>query len=117
MKKGANILLLACSLSLMLVLGIFIGRNTISNVVTLEENNIPTPQTVSVDISEYRLDINTATKNQLMELPGIGEVIAERIIAYRMDNGAFSSIDDLLNVQGIGNIKLQQIEGYIRIGG
>lgn len=117
MKKGGNILMIVCSLSLMLVLGVFIGRNTNSDKVTLKENTVPISETVKMSISDYRLDINKATKIQLMELPGIGEIIADRIIAYRTDNGAFSSIDDLLNVQGIGSTKLQRIEGYIRIGG
>ena len=46
-----------------------------------------------------------------------GEVIAERIIAFRTINGPFSTVDQLLNVEGIGTAKLEQIETYICIGG
>ena len=117
MKNERSILLLVCSLSLMLVLGIFIGRNWNTKVVPLSENNTPLPESVTAEMPAYRLDINTATQNQFMELPGIGEIIADRIIAYRDENGAFTSIDELLYVDGIGEAKLQQIERFIRIGG
>ncbi|WP_314584659.1 ComEA family DNA-binding protein [Paenibacillus terrigena] len=48
------------------------------------------------------IHINTATKEQLMELPGIGESKAKAIIAYREQHGKFSSIEGLRNVKGIG---------------
>ena len=49
-----------------------------------------------------RLDLNHATLSQLDGLPGIGPVIAERIIQFREDNGPFKWIEDLMNVRGIG---------------
>ena len=117
MKKAKNVLFLVCALSLTLLIGIFFGRNMAIDDIKLKENEKTisiSEETVSKD---YRLDINLATKIQLMELPGIGETIASRIIQYREDKGTFSSIDELLYVEGIGNVKLQQIEPYIRIGG
>jgi competence protein ComEA len=50
----------------------------------------------------FALDINTATKAELVKIKGIGEKKAERIIAYREEHGAFKSIDELKNVKGIG---------------
>jgi competence protein ComEA len=50
----------------------------------------------------FALDINTATKAELVKVKGIGEKKAERIIAYREEHGAFKSIDELKNVKGIG---------------
>lgn len=116
MRNGKNILLLICVLSLTFALGIFVGRNINSEYKELPNN---TTQTIPTEEStkSYKLDINTATKSQLMELPGIGEVIAERIIAFRTSNGPFIAVDELLNVEGIGNMKLQQIEIYICVGG
>lgn len=116
MKNGKYILLLICALSLSFVLGIFVGRNTNFFYKELQYND----STVSVPddmTASNKLDINMATKVQLLELPGIGEVIAERIITFRTINGPFSAVDQLLNVEGIGKVKLQQIETYICIGG
>lgn len=117
MKKGGGILLLIFALSLCLVLGIFIGRN-------LKEEYAPMPENGTNDYiletqapMDPRLDINAATKLQLMELPGIGETLADRIIAYRSDNGPFQSTDELMQVEGIGKNKLKQMEGLIRVGG
>ena len=48
------------------------------------------------------LDLNTATKEELMALPGVGEVLAERILAYRAEHGPFTKTEELMNVSGIG---------------
>ncbi len=54
-------------------------------------------------ISAFALDINTATKEELIKVKGIGAKKAERIIAYRDEHGKFNSIDELKNVKGIGS--------------
>ncbi len=51
--------------------------------------------------SQAKLNINTATAVELELLPGIGEVTAARIVAFRQENGPYRSIDDLIHVQGI----------------
>jgi competence protein ComEA len=51
-----------------------------------------------------------------MELHGIGELLAERIVAYREENGPFATIDDLMNVEGIGEKKLKAITEWIKVG-
>ena len=61
------------------------------------------------------LELNTAGKDELMELPGIGEVLAERIIAYRQENGSFHAVEDLLNVDGIGEKRLDAIRDLITV--
>lgn len=60
-----------------------------------------------------RLNINLATQQQLDELPGIGPVIAGRIVSYREENGAFASEEELLEVEGIGSARLEAIRDYI----
>jgi competence protein ComEA len=59
------------------------------------------------------VNINTASGEQLQDLPGIGKVVAERIIAYRTENGSFASAEDLLKVKGIGDATLQKIRSRI----
>lgn len=66
--------------------------------------------------NEKRLDLNAATQSQLEDLPGIGPSKAKAILAYRDQHGSFRSVDELLNVKGIGPkvyAKLQP-EVYVR---
>ncbi len=63
----------------------------------------------------FPLDINSASKNELVFVRGIGEVLAERIVDYRNLNGYFYSLDELLNVDGIGEKKLDLIKDYFYI--
>ena len=59
------------------------------------------------------LDLNRATTQELTTLPGIGEVLAQRIVDYRNANGPFASVDDLLEVNGIGPGILETIRPQI----
>lgn len=59
------------------------------------------------------VDVNLADAAALEDLPGIGQSLAERIVAYRSINGPFSTIDDLLDVNGITDSRLQEIAPYI----
>lgn len=61
------------------------------------------------------IDINSATVEELDNLPGIGMVKAQSIITYRETHGDFTSLDDLLNVPGIGTSLLEQIKPYLFI--
>lgn len=76
--------------------------------------NVMSPP-LSVDPSQNLVNINTATLSQLMDLNGIGEKKAEAIIKYREENGTFTSIEDLLNVPGIGEGILSNIREEITI--
>lgn len=63
--------------------------------------------------TEKLININTATKESLMTLPGIGESRAESIIAYREQNGYFYSIEDIMRVSGIKEAAFEKIKNYI----
>lgn len=61
------------------------------------------------------VNINTASKERLMTLPGIGESRAESIIAYRQENGGFKTIEDIMRVSGIKDAAFNKIKEYICI--
>jgi len=61
------------------------------------------------------ININTATKEELKTLPGVGDVRAGNIIAYREKNGNFNSIEDIMNVPNIGKGIYAQIMDYITV--
>lgn len=72
--------------------------------------------TPAIDLPNGKVNLNTAPKEELMLLPGIGELLAERIITYRQENGRFLSKDEIKDVQGIGDGKYEEIRHYITVG-
>ena len=60
-----------------------------------------------------KIDLNTATLSQLNSLPGIGPVIAERILELREKSGPFKRIEDLMNIRGIGEKKFLKLKDLI----
>jgi len=63
-----------------------------------------------------KININLASQSELMDLPGIGTVLASRIVDYRRENGDFSWIEDIRNVSGIGEKRYEAIQDKITVG-
>jgi competence protein ComEA len=62
-----------------------------------------------------KVNLNTATLDQLESLPGIGEVLGQRILDYRQQHGPFKAVDDLLNVSGIGPSHLADMKDLVTV--
>ena len=62
-----------------------------------------------------KININTASLSQLCSLPGIGETTAEKIISYRENVSLFNRLEDIMQVEGIGKAKFQNIKEYITV--
>ena len=62
-----------------------------------------------------RVDLNTASSAQLQTLPGVGPVLADRIIAYREQHGRFTSVGDLRNVTGIGEARYEELKDRVSV--
>lgn len=62
-----------------------------------------------------RININTASRNELMDLPGIGPALADSIIEYRNNHGAFRTIEDIMNVSGIAQGRFDRIKDRISV--
>ena len=80
------------------------GIGVIINDSNLEENEV-----------EVKVNINTANKEKLETLPGIGETTAQKIIDYRETNGKFKTIEDIKNVSGIGDAKFESLKDKITV--
>lgn len=121
MKKASLIMVAMTVLFCTFCGGFFLARSlnrdpiTVSSVptVTTVEGSVPTGS----DAQHEKININTATAAELMKLDGIGQVLSDRIIAYRDANGGFSSLAELINVEGISDKKLEAILDQITLGG
>ena len=113
MKNTALACLLAvCILFIGFAGGFFLGRNM--NHTDVQHTHSPAATTENPGA---KLNINTATSAQLQTLPGIGPVLAERIVIYRQEHGAFTTTEQLLLVEGIGDSLLDTLSELITIGG
>jgi competence protein ComEA len=61
------------------------------------------------------VNVNTATELELEALPGVGPVTAAAIVKWRTENGAFTAVDDLLEVSGIGDATLAEIAPFVTL--
>lgn len=85
-----------------------IGRNRYDTVVPIHSVDI-------VITPEPLININIAPREEISRINGIGEVLAQRIIEWREEKGPFRSVDELLDVYGIGEAKLEMIRDRICI--
>jgi competence protein ComEA len=103
--------------------GALLGAVNLARPLTEGEHvQIPGPGDASMpesaagnDPVDGLIPINQADASALEELPGVGPVLAERIVSHREANGPFESVDDLLEVPGIGEAKLASMRDLIRV--
>ena len=126
-KYGFPVLITITVAFVMFLTGFFIGRNFNRQNIqlqTVQKDTLTIPvstapaQTASAQSGpEEKININTATSEQLQTLPGIGEVLSQRIIDYRTKYGAFRSVNELTDVEGIGDKILESLRDYATVGG
>lgn len=81
----------------------------------LEQKASTENATDEADSSGGKVNLNTASKEQLMTIPGIGESKADSIISYREKNGAFSKVEEVMNISGIKDGLFEKMKEYITV--
>ena len=125
MKKARNVIILVFLSFICILSGFFIGRYTARDhvFITTSSNNAQLYNTGATETGQEsatqigKININTASVEQLKMLPDIGEVLASRIVSYRTEYGLFASIEDLIHVDGIGEKRLEKLRQFITVGG
>lgn len=118
--KGRKYSALAAGVVLMLSLTLMLVRFTADGRGAEPLIHLPAPQTVTGQghpSAEGQININTASAEELDELPGIGPVKAAAIISWREENGPFRYPEDLVRVSGIGEKTLEKLLNRITVGG
>lgn len=113
--KCEKFLLGLTALFLAFLLALFFrDRAALASAPVAVETETAVPQEAFMpDVSP--VDINSAPAEELAKLPGIGQVLAERIVGYRTEHGPFETVEDLTGVSGIGERKLAELEGRITV--
>ena len=84
-----------------------------SGIDFLAARYAPVKTLVILDANIGKVSLNAADKRSLMSVPGIGEKLASRIIAYRQENAGFKSIDELRNIKGISEYRYGKIKEHL----
>lgn len=127
-KPSVSILVVITLVFAAFTCGLYIGRNQNSSAIsvsvppamqtlpaeTTAPTEIPTEETQMII---FPIDLNLAGKEEFMALPDIGEVLAQRILDYREENGPFTSAEELMNVKGIGKKRMENILDLVTVGG
>lgn len=126
-KPRVSILVIITLLFAAFLLGFLFGRSQSGDVIVTVPKDMQTtphmtepivlPTAAETEPVSFPININTANQEMLMHLPGIGEVLAKRILSYREVAGDFQHVTDLMNIEGIGKKKMEELLNYVTTGG
>lgn len=89
--------------------GYFSGRGRAGDM------EITVSPVLSAAPGDAQIDLNAATHWELTTLPGVGEALADRIIAYRSEHGGFDTVEELMEVRGIGESLFEAVKDYLTV--
>lgn len=115
-KRSQWIYLATLFLFAVFLTGFFLWRGSGGGLEIRTERPIKTTEAPAAETAaQGKLDLNQATAEELEALPGVGPVLAERILAYRQEAGGFGSVEELLRVEGIGQARLEGLRDYVTV--
>jgi comEA protein len=112
------VLLLLCGTLLVGLVISYLDKRNPDGIPDFEvrKNAVPVPEALEASAKEDApIAINQATEKEFQRLPGIGPQIAGRIVAYRDQHGEFKTIDDLMQVSGIGPKTLERLRPHLTL--
>lgn len=114
MKKTAAILTLLLTGFVFFAAGVMWEGRARPGVFVIETSPVFAPPVADTKPAGL-MDVNAASARELADLPGIGPVLAQRIIDYREQHGPLAAPEDLLGVKGIGEVTLDKLRPYILV--
>ena len=114
-RRSTVIFIIIAAVYLLVCAAVYIGKDIRERDSYVKVTPIETRASPDEWTEAEKININTATADELCRISGIGEVTATKIIEYRENNNGFSSVDDLLNVSGIGEKTLKKIKPYLKV--
>ena len=96
------------AIALLIVIAVLIGWRWCSD-------RYGTRPTERQPFAEHRIDLNRATRSELVQIPGVGTQLADRIVLHRETHGKFGRVEDLSNIHGIGDATLNKIRPFVAI--
>lgn len=115
-KKEGRIFYIILTIYLVVCIALYAAKELGRQTVTVEASLLTSAQAVEVISDKILVNINTASLDELMTLDGIGEKTALKIIEYRENNNGFLNVDELIEVSGIGEAKLEKLRNSVTVG-
>lgn len=112
-EKKSNTAGLGLALLIVGLLICYAARLALHRTIALDDIDAVRQRSTAAALPDMRIDINSASAAELSVLPGIGPKLAERIVEYRQVHGAFSNINDLDRVSGIGKAIVERLSPYV----
>lgn len=100
----------------LLCAGVILFQTLWPQPITIRENPESPAPSAAASQQEGKVDLNTASAQELESLPGIGEKIAQAIVEYREEKGAFQTIRQVMEVEGVGEKTFEAIRDLITVG-